>query len=67
MFLRGVISFAAVGEEGGVDEGSGMLARGGRREAKRGTTTVGRIVESGGFRGVNLIISSCQKPGSDTA
>lgn len=63
MFLRGVISFAA-GEEGGVDEGVG----GRWREAKRGTTTtVGRIVESGGFRGVNLIISSCQKPGSDTA
>lgn len=66
MFLRGVISFAAGGGGGGVDEGSGCW-RGGRREAKRGPTTVGRIVESGGFRGVNLIISSCQKPGSDTA
>lgn len=62
MFLRGVISFAA-GEEG---RGSGRR-QGGRREAKRGTTTVGRIVESGGFWGVNLIISSCQKPGSDAA
>lgn len=48
-------------------EGEGVGRRGVRREAKRGTTTVGRIVESGGFRGVNLIISSCQKPGSDTA
>lgn len=37
------------------------------QEAKQGTTTLGCIVESGGFRGVNLIISSCQKPGSDTA
>lgn len=65
MFLRGVISFAA-GEEGGWMKGRDAGEGAGKRRS-RGTTTVGRIVESGRFRGVNLIISSCQKPGSDTA
>lgn len=65
MFLWGVISFAA-GEVGGWMKGWDA-GEGAWQKAKQGTTTVGCIVESGGFRGVNLIISSCQKPGSDTA
>lgn len=51
----------------GWDAGGGGGRVGAWQEAKQGTTTLGRFVESGGLRGVNLIISSCQKPGSDTA
>lgn len=65
MFLWGVISFA-VEEEGGWMKGRDA-GKGGWQEAKWGTMTVGRIVESSRFNGVNLIISSCQKPSSDTA